>query len=491
MCADVADCSQNSNWETYTNRTSGSANNITNLTAGTAYRVQVQAAKTSSGNTVTSAWSSSSAAQSTSGTQPTVAVPTMSAPVGGNAQVTITWTAVADANGGYQVQHCASGANCGANGVGSDWSSATPTDVSGQATQTTTISGLTNGTTYRFRIRAVRTFTTPPFSISSGWSNTQDGTPVNVVVPATPSGLAVAASSSQVALDVSWTAGTTTGNAVPTGYTVQYCLNSSCTWTTFTPGTALTGTSTSVTITGLTAGTAYKVRIQATNSAGNSPWAEYGSAVTTPTGVVGFGVSAFAPKEMQVSWSALSSASSGYYVQYKASSSSSWETAVAKNASDTSHEFKGLANNTAYDFRIQGRTSSTETTGWTTVTNKTTTNGGLSTPTPSNLDRTDNGNNDFDFSISVTNVTGATRFQTQACATVGTDCTFNRGGTFLNNSSNRTGVDVSSVQLSANTPVVFKIAVRARKGGSSNSLDCSVSNPCYHSAWSSAVSRQW
>ena len=115
----VEDCDQDTNWEEYTS--SGATHTITGLEPGTSHQVQVQAVH----NSIESDWSSSKT-QTTSGTAPTVGVASISSVVAGNAQIAVNWTAVTNANGGYQIQYCkSSDSNCDAAGTGSVWSSIT------------------------------------------------------------------------------------------------------------------------------------------------------------------------------------------------------------------------------------------------------------------------------------------------------------------------------------------------------------------------------
>ena len=73
------------------------------------------------------------------------------------------------------------------------------------------------------------------------------------------------------ALDVSWSAPSSNGGSAVTGYKVGRC-SASCdndsSWTVVT----LTGTGTTHTLSGLTNGTTYQVRVAATNRSGDSAW---------------------------------------------------------------------------------------------------------------------------------------------------------------------------------------------------------------------------
>ena len=85
-------------------------------------------------------------------------------------------------------------------------------------------------------------------------------------------------------IDVSWTAPTTTqmsGKPAVSGYDVQYRLSGDSDWT----DASFTGTGTSTTLTGLTAGKSYEVQVRAVNAEGDGAWSDSGSAITKAGGV--------------------------------------------------------------------------------------------------------------------------------------------------------------------------------------------------------------
>jgi hypothetical protein len=156
---------------------------------------------------------------------------------------TVSWTAVSGATS-YDVDYKAS--------TSSTWTNA--------ATGTTAISsgltGLTQGTTYDYRVR------TNCASGSSAYSAAQFTT-TGTVACAAPTGLTSSAVTSSGAT-VSWTA---VSGAL--SYDVDYKLNSSSTWT----NAATATTSTNVALSGLTSATLYDWRVRATCSAGSSTYA--------------------------------------------------------------------------------------------------------------------------------------------------------------------------------------------------------------------------
>ena len=85
-------------------------------------------------------------------------------------------------------------------------------------------------------------------------------------------------------LDVSWTAPTPTqmsGKPAVSDYDVQYRQNGGSTWSSH----SFTGTGTSTTLTGLTAGKTYEVQVRAVNAEGNGAWSDSGSAITDANAV--------------------------------------------------------------------------------------------------------------------------------------------------------------------------------------------------------------
>lgn len=125
-------------------------------------------------------------------------------------------------------------------------------------TAATTVTGLTNGLSYNFRVSAINSVgaSTP--------SSTATATPV-LSAPSAPQSLAATSGvSGQSAL--TWSAPVTNGGAAITDYIVQFKLNSEpTTWTTFSDGTSA---STGATVTGLVNGSTYNFRVAAVNSVG-------------------------------------------------------------------------------------------------------------------------------------------------------------------------------------------------------------------------------
>ena len=158
----------------------------------------------------------------------------------GNQQVTLSWTSGADSQAGITQWEYQQGSGA--------WT-AIP-DSAQQATGSYTVTGLTNGTTYTFKVQAVN---------AQGNAVSASVTATPVTTPAKPTGLTATVNDQQVTLN--WTAPTNTGGSAITAY--QVSQDSGTTWT----GTG--STTTSHTVTGLTNGTAYPFQVRAVNSQGN------------------------------------------------------------------------------------------------------------------------------------------------------------------------------------------------------------------------------
>ncbi len=161
----------------------------------------------------------------------------------------------------------------------------------------------------------------------------------------TPGGMTATATSSSAA-NVSWSA--VTGASA---YQLSWKTASSSTW-----NAPVTVAATSYTISGLTASTAYNVRVAAVCANGTSAYAS--TAFTTLSS--GGNNTCNAPGNLSassgsqtsavVTWSAVSGASY-YQLSYKPSTSSSWSAAL--NLGGTQYTINNLTANTTYDIRMR------------------------------------------------------------------------------------------------------------------------------------------
>ena len=279
---------------------------------------------------------------STGSTATAPAAPTGVTASAGDASAVVSWTAPADGGStitGYTVTPY----------VGST-AQVAKTVTGNPPGTTTTVTGLTNGTAYTFRVSATNAVGTGPSSAPSA-AVTPSAVPT---VPGAPTG--VTAMAGDGSASVSWTAPADGGSAI-TGYTVTPFVGS----TAQTPRT-ITGSppATTLTVSGLTNGTAYTFRVAATNAVGTGPASASSAPVTpspapTPPGAP-TGVAATAGDgSALVSWTAPAdggSPISGYTVTPFVGTTAQPTTTVTGSPPATSATVTGLTNGTAYTFRV-------------------------------------------------------------------------------------------------------------------------------------------
>jgi hypothetical protein len=170
-------------------------------------------------------------------------------------------------------------------------------------------------------------------------------------VPAQVTGL-TAGSPTSASVPLSWTADTGA-----TGYTVQYRVTGTSSWTTFASG--ISGTSD--TVTGLSASTSYDFQVAGSNSYGTGAYSSVVSAstasppVSVPGAITGLAAGTVTSSTVPLTWTDPTSggAATAFTVQYKLDSASTWTTATASlSASATSYTVSSLTASTAYDFQV-------------------------------------------------------------------------------------------------------------------------------------------
>ena len=278
--------------------------------------------------------------------------PTNLTGVAGNAQVSLTWNAPASGGGstitGYQVQYSSDQHT---------WTTATADTASTSTSYTVT--GLTNGTPYWFRVAAINAATSP----STGNPATTTSALTPSTSPSAPT--AITGTGGNHKVDLTWTAGDN-GGSVITGYTVKYSTDNS-NWTT---ASANTGSNlTSYSVTGLTNGTPYYFEVAAINANGTS---SFGAATnnpitpyTNPDAPTGFTATP-ANTSVGLSWSAPTDTGgkdiTGYEVQIS-TDQSTWTT-LSSSISGTTYNATGLTNGTTYYFQVAALNNTTSISEW-------------------------------------------------------------------------------------------------------------------------------
>ncbi len=265
-------------------------------------------------------------------------------------ELTLTWEAPVETGGmeitGYRVQHKLA--------TEADY----PTSSISLITTTTTITGLESGTQYDVRVAAVNQ------EGRGAWLTGAGSTAPEFVatVPAAPTGVTVE-KESETTLSVSWDAPTNTGGAEITGYDVQYrdASESPISWTSVTPNP----TDTETTITGLTAGKEYLVRVAAINSVGTGAYSGEASSVlvTLPGVPKTLAVTVSSSSSLCATWEAPEDLGAeiavplSYIVAYRTSDPDGEGTETAgdweeRSTTATTVELTDLLANTSYDVRV-------------------------------------------------------------------------------------------------------------------------------------------
>lgn len=286
---------------------------VTGLINGTAYTFTVRAAN--------AAGDGPESLPSTAVTPATVpGAPTITSVVRGNQEVTVNWLAPVS-NGGSPIIGYRIIATPGAITVNVG-------DVS-----TAVVTGLTNGTAYTFTVQARN-------EVGLGTPSAASNPVTPATVPDAPT--AVVATAGNASATVSWTAPTNSGGSVITGYTVTSNPDNL---------TATTTGATTVTVTGLTNGTAYTFTVVATNARGDSVASSASSSVT-PSTVPGAPLNVTGTRGNQqiiVSWDPPVFNGGAPITAYKVTSNPGNFTATS---STTSATVTGLANGTPYTFTV-------------------------------------------------------------------------------------------------------------------------------------------
>ena len=300
---------------------------VTELTNGTTYQFRVQA--------INAVGTGPYSALSETVTPGTPGPPTIGTATAASGRATVSWTAPSFDGGspviGYTVTPYVS-----------TWTGLPRTFNSTATTQT--ITGLTNGWPYRFRVQAINNIGTGTYSAASNRV-----TPTGPGAPGPPTIGTVAAGDGQAT--VSWTAPASDGGSPITGYVVTPYIGDA-------PQSPVpfNSTATTETVTELTNGTTYQFRVQAINAVGTGPYSALSETVTPGTpGPPTIGTATAASGRATVSWTAPAFDGGSPVIGYTVTPYVSTWTGLPRtfNSTATTQTITGLTNGWPYRFRVQ------------------------------------------------------------------------------------------------------------------------------------------
>lgn len=238
----------------------------------------------------------------------------------GSTQVSLTWATPTNLGNGaitdYAIQYK----------VGTSW----VPFIDGISTNTfAVVTGLTNGTTYSFKVAAINSAGQGLFGASV------NGTPATV--PDAP--IELAAVKTDASADLTWTAPSSNGGSAITDYIVEYKLSDESAWTEFADGVQ---TSTGATVTGLLAGSTYDFQVTAENVVGT------GASVSTVTLSVTSGNAS-----ISLAWAANTDGATivNHIVQYRLLAAVNWTSVDSQSTSRTANLIN-LINGLDYEVRV-------------------------------------------------------------------------------------------------------------------------------------------
>jgi titin len=306
----------------------------TGLTASTSYSFRVRAYNLGG----TSAYAGPVSATTDAAATPPAAPTGLSATPTSGTAVNVAWTDVATNETGYEVQRC-TGAGC--------TGFATLVNLGANASSYSN-SGLTAGTTYRYRVRATNG------AGSSAFAGPASATPP--LPPAAPTGFATnAVSTTQI--NLSWADNATN----ELGYELERCTGATC--TAYAALTTLPAGATSYQNTGLTASTTYRYRVRAVNVGGSSAYATATgvtlSPSTLPAAPSNLVATAASSSQINLTWSDNSTNETGFRVEICDGASCVDFVDIGTLAANlTAGSITGLNPSTLYRIRIRATNAS-------------------------------------------------------------------------------------------------------------------------------------
>ena len=251
----------------------------------------------------------------------------------GNGEVVLTWSEVSGLGIGWEVQQVQEGSEV--------WTS------TGSASRTHTVTGLTNGNSYTFKVRATSFNGAIKGDASAGVTETAGA-------PAKPDAVAtVNVAHKGTSLAVSWEA-----PARATHYDAAHSTDGGQTWT----DAASAQRGTDLTVTGADRTKAYTVRVRARNAGGESAWTSSASVSFAAPAAPSTVSAVHNGSSLAVTWGASAGAES-YGVDLSGDGGGSWSTATPKQTG-TGLTIGGVYAGTTYTVRVRARNAAGES-GWT------------------------------------------------------------------------------------------------------------------------------
>lgn len=255
------------------------------------------------------------------------AAPTVNSVTAGNSQATVDFTA--GSSGGSSLTNYQYSVDGGAT-----WQTRSPASTQSPLV----ISGLTNGQSYNVQVRAV----------NSEGSGTASGSTSVTPIGAPQSPLITALAQSDTAINVSFDPPSSNGGATISGY--EYSVDGGSTWISPSPSV----TSSPLSISGLTPGTAYQVAVRAVNSQGAGT-ASPSQSVTTLSEPQAPTLGVVTPGDGSLSVEVTLGATGGTpltNLQYSLDGGATW---VTRNPASTYTPLyiSGLTNGTSYDLAVR------------------------------------------------------------------------------------------------------------------------------------------
>ena len=216
---------------------------------------------------------------------------------------------------------------------------------------TAMVTGLTNGSSYTFRVAAINSLGIGIYS-----SNSPSITPLSK--PSTPTILSTTANDGLVSL--TWGVPVSNGGSSITDYILQFSTNSGASWVQSNDSVSI---NTAATVSSLTNGVTYLFRVAAVNAAGAGDWSSPSSPITPRSlaGSVSELLGVAGNTQATLTWN--SPASTGgspitdYIIQFAPLNQSTWTTFVDGISTVRSATVTGLINGTAYRFRVASKTA--------------------------------------------------------------------------------------------------------------------------------------